>query len=93
MKKSILKLGLMVFFGMATVVALNSCSGGEKAVDQTEEAAADSADEGKKCEEGKCEEGKCEEGKAEEHKCEEGKCEGGKSEEAKSEETETEATE
>jgi len=56
MKKSILKLGLMVFFGMATVVALNSCSGGEKAVDQTEEAAADSADEGKKSEEAKSEE-------------------------------------
>lgn len=46
----------MVFFGMATVVALNSCSGGEKAVDQTEEAAADSADEGKKSEEAKSEE-------------------------------------
>ena len=56
----------MVFFGMATVVALNSCSGGEKAVDQTEEAAADSADEGKKCEEGKCEGGKSEEAKSEE---------------------------
>ena len=66
MKKSILKLGLMVFFGMATVVALNSCSGGEKAVDQTEEAAADSADEGKKCEEGKYEGGKSEEAKSEE---------------------------
>ena len=59
----------MVFFGMATVVALNSCSGGEKAGDQTEEAAADSADsadEGKKCEEGKCEGGKSEEAKSEE---------------------------